>query len=80
MLSSEKKIQNSKVSVRTSRTRQQTAGLDELLPHDKMAEQAVLGAIIIQNSVLLRILEILSSDEFISPEHQLIFAEMQVVV
>lgn len=64
MLSSEKKIQNSKVSGRTSRTRQQNADLDELLPHDKMAEQAVLGAIIIQNSVLLRILDILSSDDF----------------
>jgi len=80
MLSSEKKIQNSKVSGRTSRTRQQNAGLDELLPHDKMAEQAVLGAIIIQNSVLLRILDILSSDDFFSPAHQLIFAAMQEMV
>ncbi len=80
MLSSEKKIQNSNVSGRTSRTRQQTADLDELLPHDKMAEQAVLGAIIIQNSVLLQILDILTSDDFFSPAHQLIFTAMQEMV
>ena len=38
--------------------------LEGLLPHDKMAEQAVLGAIIIQNSVLLQVLDILNIEDF----------------
>ena len=61
----------------TSRTHSRASDLNELLPHDKMAEQAVLGAIIIQNSVLLQILDILTSDDFFSPAHQFIFAAMQ---
>ena len=77
MLSSEKKNQKTIVPERTARTRSQAADLEELLPHDKMAEQAVLGAIIIQNSVLLQILDILTSDDFFSPAHQFIFAAMQ---
>ena len=42
-----------------------------------MAEQAVLGAIIIQNSILLQILDILNTDDFFSPANQHIFAAMQ---
>ncbi|MBL4824585.1 MAG: replicative DNA helicase [SAR324 cluster bacterium] len=77
MLSSEKKIEKYIAAGRASKTRTQTADLGELLPHDKLAEQAVLGAIIIQNSVLLQILDILNSDDFFSPAHQHIFAAMQ---
>jgi replicative DNA helicase len=77
MLSSEKKIEKYIAAGRASKTRTQTADLGELLPHDKLAEQAVLGAIIIQNSVLLQILDILNSDDFFSPAHQYIFAAMQ---
>jgi len=51
--------------------------LEGLLPHDKMAEQAVLGAIIIQNSVLLQVLDILNIEDFFSPAHQQIFAAMK---
>ena len=74
---SEKKIERSIASGRVSNTHTRTLDLGELLPHDKMAEQAVLGAVIIQNSALLQILDILTSDDFFSPAHQLIFTAMQ---
>jgi len=45
----------------------------ELLPHDKIAEQAILGAIIIKNEVLSQISETLASADFFSPAHQKIF-------
>ncbi|HHZ79144.1 MAG TPA: replicative DNA helicase [Candidatus Lambdaproteobacteria bacterium] len=77
MQSLEKKIEKSIVSGRSTKTRTQAVDLGELLPHDKLAEQAVLGAIIIQNSVLLQILDILNSEDFFSPANQLIFAAMQ---
>jgi len=54
MLSSENKSEKTRVFERTKKMRPQTVDLGELLPHDKMAEQAVLGAIIIQNSILLQ--------------------------
>jgi len=53
------------------------SNIEEMLPNDKMAEQAVLGAILIKNSVLLQILDILSVEDFFSPAHQLIFSAMQ---
>ncbi|HIO10445.1 MAG TPA: replicative DNA helicase [Deltaproteobacteria bacterium] len=77
MQSLEQKIEKSIVSGRSTKTRTQAVDLGELLPHDKLAEQAVLGAIIIQNSVLLQILDILNSEDFFSPANQLIFAAMQ---
>ena len=45
----------------------------ELLPHDKVAEQAILGAIIIKNELLYQISETLSSSDFFSPAHQKIY-------
>ena len=77
MLSSEKKSEKNRVFERTKKMRSQTVDLGELLPHDKMAEQAVLGAIIIQNSILLPILDILTTDDFFSPANHCIFAAMQ---
>lgn len=77
MLSSENKSKKSRVYERTKKVRPQAVGLEELLPHDRMAEQAVLGAIIIQNSILLQILDILNTDDFFSPANQHIFAAMQ---
>ena len=77
MLSSENKSKKPRVFERTKKVRQQAVGLEELLPHDRMAEQAVLGAIIIQNSILLQILDILNTDDFFSPANQHIFAAMQ---
>ena len=77
MLSSENKSKKTKIFERTKKVRSQAVGLEELLPHDRMAEQAVLGAIIIQNSILLQILDILNTDDFFSPANQHIFAAMQ---
>ena len=77
MLSSENKSKKPMVFERTKKVRPQAVGLEELLPHDRMAEQAVLGAIIIQNSILLEILDILNTDDFFSPANQHIFAAMQ---
>ena len=77
MLSSENKSKKPKIFERTKKVRPQAVGLEELLPHDRMAEQAVLGAIIIQNSILLQILDILNTDDFFSPANQYIFAAMQ---
>ncbi len=48
----------------------------ELLPHDKFAEQAILGAIILKNEILLQVSESLSSSDFFSPAHQRIFEAM----
>ncbi len=77
MLSSENKSKKPRVFERTKKVRPQAVGLEELLPHDRMAEQAVLGAIIIQNSILLQMLDILNTDDFFSPANQHIFAAMQ---
>ena len=77
MLSSENKSKKPKIFERTKKVRPQAVGLEELLPHDRMAEQAVLGAIIIQNSILLQVLDILNTDDFFSPANQHIFAAMQ---
>ena len=77
MLSSENKFKKPKIIEHTKKVRPQAVGLEELLPHDRMAEQAVLGAIIIQNSILLQILDILNTDDFFSPANQHIFAAMQ---
>ena len=48
------KVDNSK------RSMSKNTDLGEVLPYDKMAEQAVLGAIIIQNSILPQILDIIN--------------------
>ena len=45
----------------------------KLLPHDKTAEQAILGAIIIKNDVLYQVADTLDSSDFFSPAHQKIY-------
>ncbi len=45
----------------------------KLLPHDKTAEQAILGAIIIKNDVLYQVADTLVSSDFFSPAHQKIY-------
>jgi len=77
MLSSENKSKKPRIFERTKKVPPQAVGLEELLPHDRLAEQAVLGAIIIQNSILLQVLDILSTDDFFSPANQHIFSAMQ---
>ena len=53
------------------------SNIEEILSNDKMAEQAVLGAILIENSILLQILDILNVEDFFSPAHKLIFSAME---
>ena len=50
---------------------------EELLPHDKLAEQAVLGAIIYRNELLAQIQDYLQPTDFFSPANQKIFTAMQ---
>ena len=62
---------------RTDSINSKASDLEEMLPNDKMAEQAVLGAILINNSIILQILDILNAEDFFSPAHRLIFSAMQ---
>ena len=79
MLSSENKSEKNRVFERTKKMRPQNVDLGELLPHDKMAEQAVLGAIIIQNSILLQILDILTTDDFFSPANNQFSCDLRLI-
>jgi len=65
---------------RTEHNNSKASDLEEMLPNDKMAEQAVLGAILINNSIILQILDILNAEDFFSPAHKLIFSAMQEMV
>ena len=65
---------------RTENINTKASDLEEMLPNDKMAEQAVLGAILINNSIILQILDILNAEDFFSPAHKLIFSAMQEMV
>ena len=49
---------------------------DASLPHDKLAEQAVLGAIIINNSSLLKISDFLRVNDFFSLSNRKMFEGM----
>ena len=62
---------------RSKNINSKVSDLEEMLPNDKMAEQAVLGAILINNSIFLQILDILNAEDFFSPSHKLIFSAMQ---
>jgi len=45
-------------------------------PHDLEAEKSVLGAILIDSSVITNVIEFLKPDHFYAAEHQLIFSSM----
>ncbi len=47
-----------------------------LLPHDKDAEQGVLGAILHHNDALLQAAEVLQAESFFSPAHRELFLAM----
>ena len=42
----------------------QKPAFEELLPHDRMAEQAVLGSVIIRNHLLETITDLLTEEDF----------------
>ena len=50
---------------------------EALLPHDRMAEQAVLGAVILNNSALPKMADILRDEDFFSMSHRRIFSGMR---
>ena len=77
MLSSNIKSKKIPVDDHSKRSRSQSSDLGDILPHDKMAEQAVLGAIIIQNTILPQILDIINTEDFFSPANKYIFSAMQ---
>ena len=77
MLSSNIKSEKIPAADHSKRSRSQSTDLGDILPHDKMAEQAVLGAIIIQNTILPQILDIINTEDFFSPANQYIFSAMQ---
>ncbi len=53
-----------------------SADHETLLPHDRMAEQAVLGAVIIRNATLQKISDILRVEDFFSLAHRHIYEGM----
>ncbi|MDP7463651.1 MAG: DnaB-like helicase N-terminal domain-containing protein, partial [SAR324 cluster bacterium] len=55
----------------------QRPNFEELLPHDRMAEQAVLGSVIIRNDLLASIADLLIEEDFFSPAHRHIYTAMQ---
>jgi replicative DNA helicase len=52
------------------------AGLDRLPPQNLEAEQSVLGAVLLDNAVLPRVIEILQPEDFHRGPHRRIFAAM----
>src|SRR5512134_1391923 len=52
------------------------AGLDRLPPQNLEAEQSVLGAVLLDNAVLPRVIEILQPEDFYRGQHRRIFAAM----
>jgi replicative DNA helicase len=52
------------------------AGLDRLPPQNLEAEQSVLGAVLLDNAVLPRVIEILQPEDFYRGQHRRIFAGM----
>jgi len=49
---------------------------EAMLPHDKQAEQAVLGAVIIRNDLLPQVMDLLETEDFFSTAHQCIYTAM----
>ncbi len=74
MLSSNIKSEKISAADHSKRSRSHSTDLGDILPHDKMAEQAVLGAIIIHNAILPQILDIINTGDFFSPANQYIFS------
>ena len=68
MLSSNIKSGKIPAADHSKKSRSQGNDLGDILPHDKMAEQAVLGAIIIHNAILPQILDIRSEERRVGKE------------
>lgn len=74
-LNQKSKRSESRTSLEKERGRSR-ADFEALLPHDRMAEQAILGAAIINNSCLPKIADILRNEDFFSLAHRRMFEGM----
>ena len=54
----------------------QTATVDQLIPHDLDAERSVLGAILVDQNAFGRVVQVLRRDDFYAPAHQQIYKVM----
>ncbi|WP_449451338.1 replicative DNA helicase [Spiractinospora alimapuensis] len=52
---------------------QQDSGYDRTPPHDIMAEQCVLGGMLLSKEAISQVVEIVRSGDFYQPSHQLVF-------
>ena len=52
------------------------AGLDRLPPQSLEAEQSVLGAVLLDNAVLPRVVEVLRPEDFYRGAHRRLYAAM----
>jgi replicative DNA helicase len=59
--------------------RRMASGLETRVHEDLAAEKAVLGAVILDNTVLSDVAEVISADDFANPGHGQIFAAMQAL-
>ncbi len=56
-----------------------TANHHQMPPHDKEAEQGVLGTILQNNETFFQVADVLQAESFLSPAHRLIFNAMQAL-
>ena len=68
---------NTLPQVSKSRGQKGKPDFEALLPHDRMAEQSVLGAVILNNSALPKMVDILRDEDFFSMSHRRIFSGMR---
>jgi replicative DNA helicase len=47
--------------------------MDRVLPHDLLAEQSTLGAMLISQEAVAEVFEYVNSGDFYAPKHQIIF-------
>ena len=77
----QKSLNDSETRNATSASRQkrlqEKADFEALLPHDRLAEQAVLGAVILNNQAFQKIEDILRNEDFFSMSHRRIFSGMR---
>jgi len=52
----------------------QTAPPESVAPHDRLAEQRVIGALLIDRDAIFKVADLLRADDFFVPSHQRIYA------
>ena len=49
---------------------------DRVLPHDLLAEQSTLGAMLISQEAVAEVFEYVTGSDFYAPKHQIIFESL----